>query len=220
MNYGMNRTGQLPADPTGKSMTKRGGGRGDVIPKGYRKGQIQQFTPEQMQLFQSLFGYVGPESDLARLAGGDESKFNEIEAPQMRKFNELLGNIGSRFSSGGLGGRHSSGFQNTSTAAASNFAQDLASRRHELSRQAIQDLMGISKMLLGQSPYDQFVAGKQQKEPGFWETFGQSFANQAGQTLGGGAFGGGGGGGGGFSNPFAAQQAGSIGSAGSFPMVF
>ena len=33
----------------------RNGTTGDVIPKGYRKGQLQQFTPEQMELFQQMF---------------------------------------------------------------------------------------------------------------------------------------------------------------------
>ena len=191
--YGSNRTGNLPADPTGKSMSKRGGGRGDIIPKGFRKGQIQQFNPEQMELFNRLFSLVGSESDLARLAGGDETRFNEIEAPEARRFNELIGGLSSRFSSSGLGGRHSSGFKNTATAAASNFAQDLASRRHDLQRQAIMDLLGVSRELLGQRPSENFLSGKRQKEPGFFETFGQSFARSAGQTLGGGFFGGGGG---------------------------
>jgi hypothetical protein len=184
MNYGMNRTGNLPADPSGKSMTKRGGGRNDVIPKGYRKGQVQNFTPEMMDLFQSLFGYLGPDSDIARLAGGDQSRFDEIEAPAFRQFNDVLEGISNRFSGGSgrgsLGGRRSSAFQNANTAAASNFAQDLASRRHDLSRQAIQDLMGMSNQLLGQRPYEQFLQPKQQKEPSGWETFGQSALRTAG----------------------------------------
>lgn len=178
MNYGMNRTGNLAADPTGKSQSKRGGGRGDVIPKGFRKGQVQNFTPEQMELYQRMFGFIDPESDLARLAGGDESRFSEIEAPAKRQFSDILGGISSRFSGGSgrgsLGGRHSSAFQNTATAAASNFAQDLASRRQDLQRQAVMDLMGISNTLLGQRPYEQFLQPKQQKEPSGWETFGQS----------------------------------------------
>lgn len=184
MNYGMNRTGDLPADPTGKSQSKRGGGRGDVIPKGYRAGKMQQFTPEAMELYQRLFGLVGEDSDLFRMASGDESKFNEIEAPEMRRFNDLLGGISTRFSGQGLGGRHSSGFQNTATAAGSNFAQDLASRRSDLMRQAIQDLRGMSSDLLSQRPYEQFVTQKRQKEPGFWDTFGQSLARSAGESIG------------------------------------
>ena len=32
--------------------------RGDIIPKGYRGGQVQNYTPEQMKLFQQTFGLV------------------------------------------------------------------------------------------------------------------------------------------------------------------
>jgi hypothetical protein len=158
-------TGNMGLGPTGKSGTK--------LPSGYRQGQIQQFTPQQMQLHGQLFGHVSPQSYLSKLAGGDEAAFQQMEAPALRDFNALQGNIASRFSGIGgggnqasLGGRHSSGFQNTLTAAGSNFAQDLASRRHDLQRQAIYDLMGLSNTLLSQQPYDTF-AYKKQKKKGF-----------------------------------------------------
>ena len=141
---------------------------GDKIPKGYRAGQLQQFTPEQMNLFQQAFGHVGPDSYLSRLASGDQSQFAEMEAPALRQFNELQGNIASRFSGMGIGARRSSGFQNTQNAAASNFAQDLASRRMELQNQAIRDLMGLSGQLLQQRPYDRFLVEKQQDQGFNW----------------------------------------------------
>lgn len=132
-------------------------GSGSRIPKGYSQGTLQQFTPEQMQLFQSLFSQVSPQSYTGRLAGGDQSLFGEIEAPALRQFNELQGNIASRFSGMGSGARRSSGFQNASSAAASNFAQDLQSRRQMLQQQAIQDLMGMSSSLLQQRPQQNFL---------------------------------------------------------------
>jgi len=155
--------------PTGGGI--RGGGTGDTVPKGYRKGQLQQFTPEQMQLFQQMFGQVGPDSYLSKLAGGDEDTFNQIEAPALRQFSGLQGNIASRFSGGGggqgaLSSRNSSGFQNTMSSAASNFAQDLQSNRQNLQRQAIMDLMGMSNQLLGQRPQEQFLYEKRQKQGG------------------------------------------------------
>jgi len=146
--------------PTGA----RGAGPGDIVPKGYRAGQLQQFTPEQMNLFSSLFGHVGPQSYLSRLAGGDEAAFAQAEGPALRQFNELQGNIASRFSGMGSGGRHSSGFQNTLTSAASNFAQQLQAQRHDLQRQALSDLLGISESLLSQKPYDRFIQEKRQKQ--------------------------------------------------------
>lgn len=141
-------------------------GAGNKVPTGYKVGRMQQFTPEQMQLFQSLFGHLSPDSYLSRLAGGDESLFGEMEAPALRQFNEIQGGLASRFSGMGMGSRHSSGFQNTANAASSQFAQDLQSRRQELQRQAIMDLMGLSNNLLGQRPYEQFLYEK--KKP-FWQ---------------------------------------------------
>jgi len=142
--------------PTGKV--------GNQIPSGYKAGQMAQFTPEQVALFKQLFSNVSPDSYLGRLSAGDEDLFGEMEAPAMRQFNALQGNIASRFSGMGMGGRRSSGFQNAMTAASSNFAQDLQSRRQDLQRQAIMDLMGLSGNLLQQRPYESFLVEKQQKQ--------------------------------------------------------
>lgn len=156
----------------------------EKIPSGYKKGTLQQFTPEQMQLFQQLFGHVGPESYLSKLAGGDQSMFEQMEAPALRQFSELQGNLASRFSGmGGLGARRSSGFQNTMNAAASNFAQELQSNRQNLQRQALMDLMGISGELLGQRPQENLLVPKQQK-PNFGGMLGGLLGGFAGSALG------------------------------------
>lgn len=152
-------TGTVNKGPTGASK-----GYDNKIPSGYKYGQLQQFTPEQTQLFQQLFSHVSPNSYLSKLAGGDEEIFKQIEGPALREFQGLQGQLGSRFSGMGLGGRHSSGFQNTATAAAGNLAENLAAKRQQLQRQAIMDLMGISHSLLGQRPYEQFLVPKQQKQ--------------------------------------------------------
>lgn len=145
---------------SGKSLS-----RNDKIPSGFRAGQIQQFTPEQMDLFEQMFGQVSPESDLYKLAHGDEEAFNQIEAPAMRQFNELQGGLASRFSGMGMGARRSSGFQNTAIAGASNFAQDLAAKRQDLMKNARNDLFNMSHELLGQRPQEKFVTEKRQKDP-------------------------------------------------------
>lgn len=150
---------------------KRGGGAGDVIPKGYKKGQLSQFTPQQTQLFQQMFSDVGPGSYLSRLSKGDESMFEQMEEPAYRQFNQLQGDIASRFSGSGMGARRGSGFRNEMTQAGSNFAQDLQARRQELQRQAIMDLQGLSTNLLGQRPYDKFLTQnpqKQEQQGGGW----------------------------------------------------
>lgn len=133
---------------------------GNKVPKGYEVGRIQQFTPEQMRLFQSLFGHLGGDSFLSKLAGGDESTFAQMEAPALKQFSGLQGNLASRFSGMGMGARRSSGFQNTSNQAASDFAQSLQSRRQDLQRQAIGDIMGFGNSLLNQKPYENFMTKK------------------------------------------------------------
>lgn len=140
--------------------TATGKWAGDKIPSGYKAGQIQQYTPEQLDLFRSLFSQVGPDSYLSKLAGGDEGLFKQMEAPAMRQFAGLQGNIASRFSGQGMGARRSSGFQNAIGQAASDFSQDLQSKRQELQRQAIMDLMGLSSNLLEKRPYERFLSQK------------------------------------------------------------
>lgn len=137
---------------------------------------VSNFTPQQMQLFQDLFSHVGPDSYLSKLAGGDQGTFDQMEAPAKRQFSGLQGNIASRFSGMGSGARNSSGFQNTITSAASNFAQDLQSQRQGLQSQALRDLMGASDSLLGKQPYSYM----QKKKP-FWQELLGSLAGAGGQ---------------------------------------
>lgn len=137
-----------------------GSGLGNRAPSGYKLGTLKNFTPEQMELFKSLFGHLQPGSYLSKLAGGDESLFEEMEAPALRQFSELQGGLASRFSGMGMGARRSSGFQNTTNQAASDFAQNLQSQRQGLQQQAIKDLMGMGTSLLGQRPYEQFLTPK------------------------------------------------------------
>lgn len=157
---------------------------GNKIPKGYNQGQIQQFTPEQGQLFQQLFSHVSPQGYLSKLAGGDQSAFEQMEAPAMRQFQQLQGQLGSRFSEfapGAMSAGKGSGFRNVANQATSDFAQDLASRRMDLQRQALMDLMGISSTLLGQRPYEQFLTPK--KKP-FWQELLMGMTPGLGQGLG------------------------------------
>lgn len=135
---------------------------------GYRPAQLQQFSPEAMDLYQRMFSQLDPESFMSRLAAGDEELFNQIEAPALRQFSGLQGNIASRFSGMGSGARRSSGFQNTMGEAASNFAQDLQSQRLGLQRNAIRDMQEMSNQLLNQRPYENFLV---KKEPSALQQF-------------------------------------------------
>lgn len=166
------------------SVRSPSGRTGNVIPKGYQHGQLSQFSPEQMELFQQLFSHVGKDSFLSKLAGGDESTFAQMEAPALKQFGALQGGLASRFSGMGSGARRSSGFQNAANQAATDFAGQLQSQRMGLQRQAIQDLMGMSSQLLGQRPYEQFLTEKPQS---FLQQMGLGLIGGVGQGLGMGA---------------------------------
>ena len=171
---------------TGNRMT--GGGLGkERIPKGMEKATLNQFTPEQMDLFRQMFGHLGPESFLSRLAGGEEGAFQESEAPAYGAFQSQMGQLGSRFSGMGAGARKSSGFQLAGSQAASDFAQNLASNRQGLQRQALMDMMNMSQMLMGQRPQDTFLAPKQSP---WWESLITGIGGGIGKGIGGGAAGG------------------------------
>jgi hypothetical protein len=186
--------GGSPMGVTGKALQggsstkpmKYGVGPGMKPPTGYN--QFQQFTPEQLQLFQSMFPLLGEGSDLARLAGGDESMFEQLEEPAMRQFQGLQGDLASRFSGQGLGGRRSSGFKNEANQQTSNFSSQLKSQRMGLQRQALQDLFGLSTTLMGQQPY-----GLSEKPRPWWQGMLTGAASGFGQGVGqatAGAFGG------------------------------
>lgn len=144
---------------------------GNIIPKGYRLGQIQQFSPEQMQLFQRMFSQVGPDSYLSKLAGGDESAFEQMEKPAWRAFGQAQGQLGSRFSQlapGAMSAQRGSGFKNAAGQLGSDFASDLAARRHSLQMNALDQMTNMSNSLLGQRPTEQSLIQKQQP---FWKQF-------------------------------------------------
>jgi hypothetical protein len=164
MSYGMyqSSTGMNPTTANTGMMKEK-------IPSGYKKGAMNNFTPEQMNLFQQMFGQVGPESYLSKLAGGDQETFDQMEAPALRQFSGIQGNLASRFSGmGGLGARRSSGFQNTMNSAASNFAQELQANRQNLMGNARKELFDMSNSLLSQRPQENFMIKKQNQEP-FWK---------------------------------------------------
>lgn len=165
------------------------GMNGSKVPQGYSQGRMDNFTPGQHQLFAQMQQQVAPDSYLAKLAGGDQSQFEQMEAPAWRQFNEAQGQNASRFSGMGMGARGGSGFKNFQNQATSNFAQDLQSKRLELQRQAINDMMGFSNQLLGQRPYENYLVKEQPEESG-WENIAGQFASAIPSALAGFATGG------------------------------
>jgi hypothetical protein len=172
--YGMGATGR----GAGNNMTgnKLAGSKPPSIQwgkssGGYKPGQMQQFTPEQMQLFQQLFGHLGPDSFLGQLAGGSEEGFEEMEAPAWQAFQQAQGQLGSRYSGGAgdsrmMSARKGSGFQNEANQQSADFAQGLHSNRMKVRNDAIKSLFGLSNDLLNQRPNENFLV---EKQPGFWE---------------------------------------------------
>lgn len=159
------------------------GAAGNQIPKGYSAGKIQQYTPEQMSLFQSLFPHLAPGSQLSELAQGSEKGFAPYEDYARRQFQELQGETASRFSGAGMGARGGSGFKNAANQQSTDFASQLAMQRQGLQRQALNDLMGLSGELLGQRPYEQFLE-KEKPKSTFWDNLIGYGAPIAGGTIG------------------------------------
>ena len=173
----------------GKPSLSAPSSRNNKIPHGFKEYRINQYTPEQQSVFKDYASRLGPDSYLSRLAAGDEDLLEESEAPALRQFNALQGNIASRFSRAGLGARNSSAFRNQTSAAASNFAQDLQARRQDLMRNAYRDLAEMSNQFLNQRPYETGLAEKEQHRPSTASQFGTAALNAIG-SLGSGFFGG------------------------------
>jgi hypothetical protein len=142
-------------------------------PRGYKPRQIPRMSPEVMDIWRMLSegGRQGMQSGLdfwSKLASGDQSAFEQAEAPAYSAFQQSMGNLGSRFSGQGLGGRNSSAFQNAMAGASSDLAQQLQGNRMNMQNQAIQQLMGMYGNLMGNDPYEQVL---QPKKPSGWERF-------------------------------------------------
>lgn len=156
----------------GSSPTGRGSGLAAGKKKigGYNVASLSRLSPEQQDLFTRLMGgsTAGAEAglgQLSRLAGGDEEQFKQLEAPAMRQFGQLQGQLGSRFSGlggGALSARGGSGFQNAANSASVDLAERLQSNRMGLQQGAIEQLLGLSKSLLSADTQENFVSPKQQ----------------------------------------------------------
>ncbi|HEX5553455.1 MAG TPA: hypothetical protein VFX43_09425 [Chitinophagaceae bacterium] len=139
------------------------GATGGIAPKtninGYDVAQIPTMSPETMQFFQSILGKVQPGAEsainrLSALAGGEESAFAPMEKYAQSQFQERLGDISSRFSGAGLGGRHGSAFQNAVSGAGADLAERLASQRLSYQQQAQNQLLELAHALMGQRTHE------------------------------------------------------------------
>lgn len=163
---------------------------------GYNQVAIPKMDPQTMAFRESILQGIQPGvsnglSRLSGLAGGDQSQFDALEKPAFEDFNRALGQIGSRYAgvgSGQMSARNSSAFQNETTGAAGDLAARLQSQRLGIQQNALSELMGLSKELLGNSPYE-YGLMPQKKKRKWWETLIGGAAPVAG-AIGGGIFGG------------------------------
>jgi hypothetical protein len=163
--------------PTGSNLAASGRtGGGAISPRkaGYDVVQTPRLSPQVMQLWEQLMGgsQPGVQSGLSHLSqlagGGSEDYWKQLEAPALRQFGELQGDIASRFSGLGSGGRHSSGFQNALGGAAADLSERLQSQRLGLQRGAIDQLLGLYGDLMHNDPYEMMLT-QRQKKPSIWQ---------------------------------------------------
>lgn len=157
---------------------------------GYNQIQFPRLSSEQQQLFSQVMGGASPGitaglGNLSQLAaGGSPEYWKQLEAPAMRQFGELQGDIASRFSGAGTGARRSSGFQNTMGGASADLAERLQSQRLGLQQNAISQLMGLYGNLMGTEMYDTYLTPEKKKLSKWRQLLG------AGLPIGGGILGG------------------------------
>jgi hypothetical protein len=144
---------------------------GSMAPKGnisgYKLRNVPQYNPQQMQIFQRLLGSLlggegleGGLDFLTRLAQGDESMFEELEAPAYSSLQKSLGDIGSRFAGFGSGAIDSSAFQQATSGAAGDLAERLQSQRLGLQSDAVDRLLGLTERSLEKRPYETYAQAK------------------------------------------------------------
>ena len=150
---------------------------------GYRSVSTQDPMQQRIMELLGSGSIPGLQSSLGHLSqmasGGNEDFWKQLEAPAMRQFGQLQGQLASRFSGLGTGARRSSGFQNAMGGAATDLAERLQSQRLGFQNQAIQQLLGLSNSLLGRDT-QAFIP---QQKP-FWQELLAAGAQGVGQGIG------------------------------------
>jgi len=111
------------------------------------------------QLIESIKGgFGGPQQDITQSQPyqqgneffnslfNDPDFFNKFEAPAMRQFEELQGDIGNRFAGMGSGGSTgSTGFRNVMAREAQNLSSNLAAQRGQMQQNAVPQMLGYAQ---------------------------------------------------------------------------
>jgi hypothetical protein len=140
---------------------------------GYKAIQTSTKTPGQLDYYNKIMGGIGQGTDAAlqgltsQALGGNEDYWKQLEAPAKRQFQEQQGQIASRFSGMGSGGRNSSGHQNAQSGASVDFAERLGAQRLGLQKQAWEQLLGMGTHLFDQNLFETSIIPKKKK---WWES--------------------------------------------------
>ncbi len=130
---------------------------GDKAKQGstYNKNQLSTIN----DLIQNIKGGMGgPNQDIGQQQGfqqgneffnslfNDQDFFNKFEAPAMRQFEELQGDIGNRFAGMGSGGSTgSTGFRNVMAREGQNLSSNLAAQRGQMQQGAVPQMLQYSQ---------------------------------------------------------------------------
>jgi len=182
---------------TKKGRRKQGNflfGKKDKIQK------ISQLRPGQEGLYNQLIqanqgsgagGSFGDSADYYRdLLSNDNDTFNQMQAPELRRFREqTIPDLSEQFAGMGSGGLSSSGFRNAAVNAGADLSERLGAIRAQLRQQGAQGLQSLGAQGLGQFDENLYL-----RRPGFLEKVspvaGQAAAAAFGGPIGG-AIGGG-----------------------------
>ncbi len=155
--------------------------------------RVSTLLPEQQDLYKQLQnagmnegagGAFGTAADYYRdLLSNDSNTFNQMAAPETRRFNEeIIPGLSEQFAGMGSGGLSSSGFRNAAVNAGTDLSERLGSIRAQLRSQGAAGLAGIGQAGLGNYSQDVMT---QPGSPGFLSQIAPAVGTAAGAFFGG-----------------------------------
>jgi hypothetical protein len=146
----------------------------------YQQIQVPTKDPRAMELYQQVAQALGPHlgnavQGIGQLAGGGTpEQWQQLEAPALRQYQQLVGGIGARYSGLGSGGaQKSSAFQNELSGSAADLAERLQGQRMGLQQNALQQLLGLYQNLIGTDTFENVFLPKQKP---WWQEFASAIA--------------------------------------------
>lgn len=155
----------------------------------YKK--LTTLTPEQQSLYDQYLnaaqnrgagGAFGQAADYYRDILEDKPEVMQAYIdPEMRRYREeIVPELSEQFAGMGSGALSSSGFRNAAVRSGVDLQERLGLIRAQLRQNAAQGLMGMQEGATKPTFENVYRKG----QPGFWQTFGQSFARGAGESFG------------------------------------